>query len=60
MSSPSITNKNQYCARGKKSEARRTLIGSYFSGPGEIMLARKMEIVLAVKVERSEQMEEMF
>lgn len=44
----------------KKSGSRGTLRGSYCNGPGEIILAMKMEIILAVKVERREQIEDMF
>ena len=60
LASPGITNKNHYSAKRGKSIVRRTLSGHYSGGPGKIMLARKMEIILAVRVERSEQMEEIF
>ena len=53
-------NTNHYCAKREKSEAKRTLRGRYGTGPGNIILAKKMEIILTVNVERSEQIEETF
>lgn len=52
LASPGISNKNHYSTERKKREGRMILRGSYCRGPGEIILARKMKIILVVEVSR--------